>query len=100
MQHWHIVSDSKFIINAFKPKYWKNTALVGCDKVFPYLLFFFLFLLLDIFFIYISNVIPFPGRPSGAPYPIPLPLPLWGYSPHPLLPSHLGIPLHWASNLF
>jgi hypothetical protein len=48
--------------------------------------------LLDIFFIYISNVIPFPGLPSKTPYltppqqsPIPLPCP--------------GIPLHWGINL-
>jgi hypothetical protein len=30
-------------------------------------------LLLDIFFIYISNVIPFPGFPSEIPYPLPSP---------------------------
>jgi hypothetical protein len=49
--------------------------------------------LLDVFFIYISNVIPFPGFPSENPlshppspcsptYPLPLPCP--------------GIPLHWS----
>jgi hypothetical protein len=39
---------------------------------FFFLIFIFLF---DIFFIYISNVIPFPGPPSWKP-PIPLSLPL------------------------
>jgi hypothetical protein len=34
---------------------------------------FFLFLLLNIFFIYISNIIPFPDLRSGIPCPIPLP---------------------------
>jgi hypothetical protein len=28
------------------------------------------FLLLDIFIMYITNVIPFPGLPSGEPYPL------------------------------
>jgi hypothetical protein len=31
--------------------------------------------LLDIFFIYISNVMPFPGLPPKAPFPYPLPPP-------------------------
>ena len=57
-----------------------------------YLLFFFLFLL-DIFFIYISNVIPFPGFPSKNP----LSPPCLPYSPtHPLLLLGPGIPLHWG----
>jgi hypothetical protein len=34
---------------------------------------FYLFILLDIFFIYISNVIPFPNFPSGNPLSPPLP---------------------------
>jgi hypothetical protein len=47
---------------------------------------------LDIFFIYISNVIPFPGLPSGTPNFISPPMPL-----HLPLPSfHPGIPLHWG----
>ena len=49
--------------------------------------------LLDVFFIYILNVIPFPVFPSENPLS-PLPSPC---SPtHPLLlPCH-GIPLHWG----
>jgi hypothetical protein len=54
---------------------------------------------IDIFFIYISNVIPFPGLSFGNPLP---------YSPSPCLyegafplthsppPSHPGITLHWG----
>jgi hypothetical protein len=51
------------------------------------------FFLLNIFFIYISNVIPFPSFPSENPLsPSPFP-----YSPtHPLLLSGPGIPLHWV----
>jgi hypothetical protein len=33
--------------------------------------FIYLFFLLDIYFIYILNVIPFPGFPSENPYPSP-----------------------------
>jgi hypothetical protein len=52
------------------------------------------FLLLDTFFTYISNVIPFPGFPSENPYPLPLHT---AHQPHPpLLP---GIPLHWGIKL-
>lgn len=62
--------------------------------------FFFFFLKLDISFIYISNVIPFPGFPPSWKHPIPssLPLLLWGYSfTHPLTPTSLPlIPLHWG----
>ena len=53
---------------------------------------------LDIFFIYISNVIPFPTSPlPETPYHI-LPLLLWGYSlTHPQTPiSPPSIPLHWG----
>jgi hypothetical protein len=61
----------------------------------------FFFFLLDIFFIYISNVIPFPCPSPKYPIPFSLPLLLWGCSPthpptHPLLPPHPGIPLHWG----
>jgi hypothetical protein len=50
-------------------------------------------ILLDIFFIYISNVIPLPPFPPETLYPIPPPLLLWGCPPnHPpilvSLPSH------------
>jgi hypothetical protein len=52
--------------------------------------------LLDILFIYISNVILFSGFPSATPHSIPLPLFLWAPPPH-VLPPHLrGIPLHWG----
>jgi hypothetical protein len=48
--------------------------------------------LLDIFFIYISNDIPFPGFPSESPLSYPPP-----HSPtHPLLLLGLGIPLYWG----
>jgi hypothetical protein len=49
---------------------------------------------LDIFFIYISNVIPFPSFPSENPlFP-----PLSPCSPtHPLLISGPGIPLYWGT---
>ena len=51
----------------------------------------FIFFFLDIFFIYISNVIPFPSFPSENPLsPFPSP-----YSPtHPLPLPGPGIPLH------
>jgi hypothetical protein len=51
------------------------------------------FFLLDIFFIYISNVIPFPGFPSENPLsPSPPPC-----SPtHPLPLPGPGIPLYWG----
>jgi hypothetical protein len=48
--------------------------------------------LLAIFFIYISNVTPFPGFPSENP-PIPSPKSL--LTTHPLLLPGPGIPLHW-----
>jgi len=56
--------------------------------------------LLDIFFLYISNIIPLNDFPSRNP-PIPSPQPLspWEYSPcHPLSPSclpTLAFPQHW-----
>jgi hypothetical protein len=52
-----------------------------------------------IFFIYISNVIPFPGFPSGNPYPIPTsPASMRVLPPanHLLLPPLCGISLHWG----
>jgi hypothetical protein len=62
--------------------------------LFVYLfIFIFLSLLLDIFFIYITNVIPFPGFPSKNPL---------SHPPSPCLPTHPfplpcpGIPLHWV----
>ena len=55
------------------------------------------FFLLDILFIYISNVIPFHGFLSRSPHPLRLPLLLWGWSStHPLLPHCPGIPLYWG----
>ena len=48
--------------------------------------------LLDIFFIYISNVIPFPGVPSENPLSPPVPL-----LPNPPTPiPGTGSPLHWG----
>ena len=61
--------------------------------------FFFFFSLLDIFFIYISNVFPFPGVPFRNPLSDPPSSCLYeGASPttHRLLLSHPGIPLHWG----
>ena len=51
--------------------------------------------LLDILFIYISNVIPFPDFHSRYPLSYPPPL---GVPPpiHPLPPPHLCIPLYWS----
>jgi hypothetical protein len=49
------------------------------------------FFLLDIFFIYISNVIPFPNFPSENPLPPPSCSPI-----HPLLLPGPGIPPHWG----
>jgi hypothetical protein len=54
---------------------------------------------LDIFFIYISNVIPFPGLLSRNPKSYFLSLWLYEGAPpptYPLPPSHTGIPLHWG----
>jgi hypothetical protein len=79
------------LIRSFKTGYLKS-----------WLLFFF-FLLLDIFFIYISNVIPFPCSPSGNTLSHPTsPCFCKGTPPsiHPLLPpppSH-GIPYTGASS--
>ena len=56
------------------------------------------FLLLDIFFIYISNVNPFPSPPKGNPlFHQPSSCFYEGVPPptYPLLPPHPGIPLHW-----
>jgi hypothetical protein len=59
-----------------------------------------IFFVLDIFFIYISNVITFPGLPSpGNPLShTPSPCFYEGTPPltHPLLPPHLSIPQHWG----
>ena len=60
------------------------------------------FFFFNIFFIYISNVFPFPGLPFRNPYfTSPLPLPLWGCSDthsatQPLRSSRPGIPLYWG----
>ena len=53
----------------------------------------FVLLLLDIFYIYISNVIPFPRFPSETS-PILSPLPLLTNPPTPT--PCPGIPLHWG----
>jgi hypothetical protein len=53
----------------------------------------FLFLFFISYFIYISNVIPFPSFPLKIPYPL-RPSP---YSPtHPLPLPGPGIPLYWG----
>jgi hypothetical protein len=55
--------------------------------------------LLDIFFIYISNVICFPALPSDqTPFHFPSPCFYEGVPTptHPLLTSCPGIPLHWG----
>jgi hypothetical protein len=59
---------------------------------------FFIYFLLNIFFIYLSSVFPFRNTLSHSPSPPQL---LWGCSPtypptHPLLFSYLGIPPHWV----
>ena len=54
---------------------------------------------IEYLFICISNVIPFPGTPSGNPiYHPPSPCLYEGASQptYPLLPSHTGIPLYWG----
>jgi hypothetical protein len=79
-----------------------------CVYVCVYLFSFFLLLFvwldfifsLAVLFIYISNVIPFPGFPYGNPLSHPLSLLLLG-SPthpptHPLPPHHIAILLHWG----
>jgi hypothetical protein len=60
----------------------------GFDKT----IFFFFFYLLDIFFIYISNVVPFPGSPLLAKPPIPLPPP--PASVRVLPPTPASLPWH------
>jgi len=55
--------------------------------------------LMDILFIYISSVFPFPSFPSRNPYFIPYPpgsLRLHPPPTHLLLPHHPGIALHWG----
>jgi hypothetical protein len=56
------------------------------------------FFKLDIFFIYISNVFPFPGLPFETPLSIPLPPASEGAPPPTLLllSFQLGISLHWG----
>jgi hypothetical protein len=50
----------------------KRIFLQTLSLFYPYLIIsFYLIFLLDIFFIYISNVIPFPSFPSENPYPLP-----------------------------
>jgi hypothetical protein len=55
-------------------------------------LYFFFYFFKDVFFIYISNVIPFPSFPSKNPYLFPLPL--LPNSPTPI--PGPGIPLYWG----
>ena len=55
--------------------------------------------LLDILFIYISNVIPFPGLPSRNPLAHPSSPCFYEGAPkhtYPLLPPYPGIPLYWG----
>jgi hypothetical protein len=62
-------------------------------------LFFFLFLdiLLNILFIYISNIIPFPGFPSANTLFHPLSPCFYEDAPAPTNPPQRpGIPLHWG----
>jgi hypothetical protein len=54
--------------------------------------FFFFVSLLDIYFIYISNVVHFPGFPSENPYSLPLSLLTNPPTPNP----GPGIPLQWG----
>lgn len=64
-----------------------------------FLFHFFIFLLLDIFLIYISNVILFPGFPSGSPLSHPSSPCFYEGAPlatHSLPPTCPGIPLHWG----
>lgn len=62
-------------------------------KPFPF--FFFDFFNWIIFFIYISNIIPFPNFPAGNPYPIPPPPASMTVFPYPpTLPPCPYIPLH------
>jgi hypothetical protein len=85
----------------WKPEGHSNTCVsilqsLGDRCVFCFILFFEIFIngyfLLDVFFIYISNVIPFPAFPSNPP----------SHSPSPRSPNHPlplpcpGIPLHWG----
>ena len=72
-----------------------HNKLLGISNRWRYILFSFL----DIFFIYISNVLPFPGIPFRNPLSDPPSSCLYeGASPttHRLLLSHPGIPLHWG----
>jgi hypothetical protein len=74
---------------------WSYLWSLKCLNVF-YFVFVLFYFLLDIFLIYISNVIPFPGFPTPNPYPFP-------FSPahqptHSQLPA-LAFPYTGASNL-
>ena len=70
--------------------------------ILPLFFFLYVFFLLDIFFIYISNVFPFSISPSKTPYPNPSPPPAtMRVLPHP--PSHFHLPArafpytgHWS----
>jgi hypothetical protein len=74
---------------------WKSTAASLGFAVLALSLSLSLFFLLDIYFIYISNVIPFPGSPSESP--IPYPLPLLTNPPIPdSLPCHSPTLVHQA----
>jgi hypothetical protein len=62
--------------------------------ILPYFILFY-FILLDVLFIYISNVISFPSYPPKNPFPCPAPC-----SPaHPLLLPGPGIRLYWDKEL-
>jgi hypothetical protein len=71
--------------------------IVKCWQPFFSFSFSFLFIL-NMYFIYISNIFPFSGLPFRRLLSHPLPLPLWRCSPThlPVLPFHPGIPLHWG----
>jgi hypothetical protein len=76
-----------------------HNLLPGCRYDMPsFLLFLPVLSLLDIFFIYISNIIPFPGFPSGKPLShSPSPCFIESFlPPHPPPLPHPGILLHWG----
>ena len=87
----HLTSTSGFYI-------YTCTGTHACtDKhktiLFLYFILYVFSFLLDIFFIYISNGIPFPGFPSENP----LSPPVSSAHQHTLLFLVLGIPFHWGT---
>jgi hypothetical protein len=75
--------------------YWVNLYIIGFI-LFVVVVFVFIYFLLDILCIYMSNVIPFPDFTSITSYPIILPLLLWRCDPtHPSTP----ISLPWHSSI-